>query len=53
VVLETDDRTEEDGEEADVLLSGLGNRLVKDLVLSVVECIYMSSRLMCWSVRSI
>jgi hypothetical protein len=39
VMLIADSRTEEDGEEADVLFSGLGNRLVKDLSMSVAECI--------------
>jgi hypothetical protein len=39
VMLKADSRTEEDGEESDVLLSGLGDRLAKDLVLSVAECI--------------
>jgi hypothetical protein len=39
-------RTEENGEETDVLFSGLGDRLIKDLVLLVAWCINVSSRSM-------
>jgi hypothetical protein len=53
VVFEADVRTEEDSKEADVLLSRLGNRSIKDLVLSVAECIDVLFWSMLWSVRSI